>query len=500
MLEEQDAEYYLLEASIYDANEDRPNTRRALDSAVQAEPNNHITYFNRAKYNQEDAALLSDVMNDLSRTLEIQPSYRPARELRALMLQRTGDRRGAVAELARLLEYYPDDATLRLRVAGAYLAIDRPLVAKTVLQEGADRDPDEPGWPIELGKVEYMLGDIESAQGHFREAYNRLESAGIGLLLAETLIMPGDTQDVPYAMRLLERHREELGQNPAYHAVLARGLAADGKTDEARLALVRSWGLNANREQPDPDQRSRWFEAAKVVYSNDYGQLRRLVDEVSGGSPPPALLVSMAEYLVTTRSAPDADVEALRLVDEFRRIAADNPEIDPAVRINEVLVRGAVLFGLTQFQSLVEMYEDALENVFPPVPQSGYDRWYQQRLELLNNLAYLLAERLDRPNDALVYAARAAEAAPDNPNILDTLGWVQHQTGDSEAARATLSQSIEIREMSANLYHMSAVLHALGETAEARLYLDRAKRMTPRSDAIRLRMLSELEQQINAGS
>jgi tetratricopeptide (TPR) repeat protein len=43
-------------------------------------------------------------------------------------------------------------------------------------------------------------------------------------------------------------------------------------------------------------------------------------------------------------------------------------------------------------------------------------------LPALNNLAYALA--LSSPDDALKYAQHAAELAPDNPTVEDTLGWV----------------------------------------------------------------------------
>lgn len=47
----------------------------------------------------------------------------------------------------------------------------------------------------------------------------------------------------------------------------------------------------------------------------------------------------------------------------------------------------------------------------------------------LNNLAYLLAERNHEPDEALRWAQKASEAAPDNPTVADTLGWIYFRIG-----------------------------------------------------------------------
>lgn len=45
----------------------------------------------------------------------------------------------------------------------------------------------------------------------------------------------------------------------------------------------------------------------------------------------------------------------------------------------------------------------------------------------LNNLAYALA--LDDPDEALKFAEKAVEIAPDEPTVQDTLGWVCYRKG-----------------------------------------------------------------------
>lgn len=47
----------------------------------------------------------------------------------------------------------------------------------------------------------------------------------------------------------------------------------------------------------------------------------------------------------------------------------------------------------------------------------------------LNNLAYLLGDSGNQDDEALKYAARARQLAPDNPAVADTLGWLYYRKG-----------------------------------------------------------------------
>ena len=53
----------------------------------------------------------------------------------------------------------------------------------------------------------------------------------------------------------------------------------------------------------------------------------------------------------------------------------------------------------------------------------------------LNNLAYLLAEDLGQPAEALRYAEQAFQLAREDANVIDTLGWVECLAGQYDAAR-----------------------------------------------------------------
>lgn len=99
--------------------------------------------------------------------------------------------------------------------------------------------------------------------------------------------------------------------------------------------------------------------------------------------------------------------------------------------------------------------------------------------DTLNNLANVLLH-LDKAA-ALPVAERAVAAAPGNPLMLDTLGWVLFQTGQHERALQVLRDARlrspgqpEIR------YHLAAALAKAGRNAEARAELQAALTGSPR--------------------
>jgi tetratricopeptide (TPR) repeat protein len=96
----------------------------------------------------------------------------------------------------------------------------------------------------------------------------------------------------------------------------------------------------------------------------------------------------------------------------------------------------------------------------------------------LNNLAYLLAEDLGRPGEALPLADRAFRLARDSAPIIDTLAWVHHLSGDHRAAAFFIDQAI-VRApalLDARM-HAAAIYAALGNAARARAELMLAERI-----------------------
>ena len=98
----------------------------------------------------------------------------------------------------------------------------------------------------------------------------------------------------------------------------------------------------------------------------------------------------------------------------------------------------------------------------------------------LNNLAYLTSIT-DGPTDrAAELAERARAAAPRDPYVADTLGWILHRKGDHTRARALLAESAaRLGELAEVQYHLGSVNYALGNEADALASLQKAAAGSP---------------------
>ncbi|MEL7088232.1 MAG: tetratricopeptide repeat protein, partial [Planctomycetota bacterium] len=102
-------------------------------------------------------------------------------------------------------------------------------------------------------------------------------------------------------------------------------------------------------------------------------------------------------------------------------------------------------------------------------------------LEVLNNLAYILAKNLEDPRAALPLAKRAAELAPDNAAVLDTLGWTYYQVNQVREARRTLEDSVRIEALPVNTQHLARIYTDDGDTSRARRLLEQSVELADRA-------------------
>jgi uncharacterized protein (TIGR03790 family) len=98
----------------------------------------------------------------------------------------------------------------------------------------------------------------------------------------------------------------------------------------------------------------------------------------------------------------------------------------------------------------------------------------------LNNLAYSLAVHRKMPMEALTLARRAVALAPTNPQILDTLAWIQHLLGDDASAAKLMQQLVRSNIQSPEIrLHAAIVFAAVGQRGAAQNELAIALKLNP---------------------
>jgi Flp pilus assembly protein TadD len=94
-------------------------------------------------------------------------------------------------------------------------------------------------------------------------------------------------------------------------------------------------------------------------------------------------------------------------------------------------------------------------------------------------LAYLLNEHGGESDEALRYAQKAVELAPEQPAFCDTLGWVLYHKGLYSEAVRYLQRAAASKEDVVWKYHLAMAYAKAGDSARGRSMLQTALRLQP---------------------
>jgi uncharacterized protein HemY len=101
----------------------------------------------------------------------------------------------------------------------------------------------------------------------------------------------------------------------------------------------------------------------------------------------------------------------------------------------------------------------------------------QNNLAALNGLASTLST--DSPSEALHYAQRAGELAPDSPAVQDTLGWVYYRNGVYQSAIGYLKSAVGKQATPLRKYHLGMAYLKSGDRDQGQRLLTAALSADP---------------------
>lgn len=387
------------------------------------------------------------------------------------------------------------------------------------LDEGLRRWPNNPGARHIAGMAAFALGDVERALSDLREAVRATNgNTDAGLDLARIHLARGAPQQAfSFARQTMGGSGGPAGSPARVQEALVLmidALAAQGRYDAARraaealrdlpagdraagleLAALAAetegpaaaaevlGGLELDLAAPENVELLRTWAQYRVEAGEARAALRR-VESAIEANPERAALHDIRGRVLVRAERPE---EARRA---FERALELDPENTPALqgrahlasatgdaeRALELLARAAELApddpeypyaaariarGAGDLETAVERLREALRR--DPVHASAS-----------NDLAWLLAERGEELDEALVLARRAVAVRPEAP-ILDTLGWVQLRRGEAEAAAETLARAHELAPESPSIaYRLGRALSETGEAERARALLEEA--------------------------
>jgi tetratricopeptide (TPR) repeat protein len=90
-----------------------------------------------------------------------------------------------------------------------------------------------------------------------------------------------------------------------------------------------------------------------------------------------------------------------------------------------------------------------------------------ENVDALNALGYTLADQTDRYQEAAAYINKAYALRPDEPAILDSMGWLQYRLGNYQEALGYLEQAMDRMPDSEIAAHLGEVLWVTGDRQRA---------------------------------
>lgn len=290
-------------------------------------------------------------------------------------------------------------------------------------------------------------GELDAALGHFQRILRR----------------QADNGDVLFAVALIRMQREEW--NEARRA-LVKHLELDPDSDETRLHLG-----SVAAAQERYDEAVEWYSEVRddaLVFTAQLriaGVLRERGDHEAALDHLASLVpVSREEEvdLLLTREQVLRQMgrleEAIELIDGALGEVPDDPDL--------LYSRGLLAAELSR----LDLHEKDMRRVIELDPDNAH---------AYNALGYTLADQTERYEEALDLITRALELAPDDPFILDSMGWVQYRLGDLDQAEQYLRRALDLRSDAEIAAHLGEVLWVAGVRDEARRLWDEALRIDP---------------------
>lgn len=427
--------------------------RELFERAAELDPDNAtVRLFIAAGLAQEGRA--QDAERVLTDFVRDQPTNAQALTALAELLAARGAVREAADLLRRAAEHSPSPAP-RLALAQLYIAQGELAEAKQEVDAAAAAAPDQP-------EVGALMGILALAEGRPAEAAALLARVEpmlpnrIGVTLALARAELGSGQAEAARTRLRRVVTAAPRSLPLRFALGEAELAAGNAAEALSIANALKVDFPANSAGY---QLEALVQIAERRYDAAVASLTAAFDREPAW---PVLTRLLSALQLAGRHK-----EALEAV---ARWTASNPR-----HLTGVLTHAGMLQDAGRLDAALDAYLQALS-----IDDSN--------LIALNNAAWL-SRTLDRPG-ALALAERAVQLAPDNPAVLDTLGWVLLAENREQDAIAHLSRAAELAPEAPEIrYHLAEGLAALGRSAEARAVLVellREPEFGQRADAQRL--------------
>ncbi|NLD55413.1 MAG: tetratricopeptide repeat protein [Burkholderiaceae bacterium] len=329
----------------------------------------------------------------------------------------------AASQLEGFLRRSPDNQMVGLALGRLYLSEDQFDKARATLERVLQQDPENPQVLYSLAQASYQAKDVAAAQG--------------------------------YLKRYVELPESFTRENAPAYLFLSQIAEENNRTAEAITWLEQIQGGDLYISAV-----SR--RAQLTAREGDFDKARQLIKDTTPRNQRERLALISAEAQVLR--------EAKRYQDAFDLL---NAAVAKDPNAPDLLYDHAM--AAERIDDIAVM-EKSLRKLMELRPDSAH---------AYNALGYTLADRNQRLPEALELIKKAIALMPDDPQIIDSLGWVYYRLGDMEKALQFLREAYAAKPDVEVAAHLGEVLWTTGARDEAMKVWREASGREPKNEVLR---------------
>ncbi|KJS28669.1 MAG: hypothetical protein VR64_23395 [Desulfatitalea sp. BRH_c12] len=482
-IDSQSAGAYLTTARFYETTGQTDSARAMYRKTVEIKPDDAGTLISAAQFFFKIREI-DEANGYIEKILSERPKFLPALMLKGEILVSERKWNDAVAQFDQVIAQDANDGRAYYFKALALLGKGDRQVAKSVLAKSIELNPKDLRAKLLRADLYLKERDFTGAEKNARQvlevlpahyqAHSILGRAYMGqskLKEAQTVIgrMIAMQPDNAYGFVLQGMLLRVGADNAGALASFEKALALDkGQLD----VLAQIVGIYASRNDFETAL-ARCERQMDLVKESPFHQAfilnlkgRLYADQDMGGKAESAYQSAIAAYANFTQ--PYFGLAQLYL--QRRQIDKAIAQYDAMLQKNPNMVGPHMLLGTLydtqkKFGASEKHYREVLriDDSFAPAA---------------NNLAFLLAEQSDKLDEALMLAQKAKEKLPQDPSVMDTLGWVYYKRGLYDSAIAEFVDSIEKLPNNASVhYHLGLAYYKKEDYESAREHLSQALKL-----------------------
>lgn len=385
----------------------------------------------------------------------------------AALLGAEEDKQAALTLMARFVAGHDSEAEAHFAYANLAFSAGDPAIALAATEKALQR---KPGWPGAL----VLQARVLHAQGNSAEAITALGKA-----------VKQSPKNLPlrlaYARMLVDAKRTKEAQ--AQFALMAKQ-AKDNVDVLLALGLVSM----QIRQQDDAE---RYFRQALKLGKRS-PEAHYYLGQIAESKKKPRAAIGHYKAVTEGDAWFDAQLRIAQLTAKESGLAAGRAYLhtikakaqNPQQEIQITLAEGDLLSQRKLYGEAQELYNNALTE-----QPNNNDLLYARamlaeklgRIDLLeldlrailerepenaaalNGLGYTLADRTTRYQEALEYIQRALQLRPQDPSIIDSMGWVLYRLGRHQEALRYLKSALELADDAEIAAHLGEVLWVTGD-------------------------------------